>query len=111
MHELEGLLQAVKADGVIAPEETARIQRWLDHAETLPTRAPFTELLSVVRAVLQDRVVTLDEIEDILFVTAKLTTVNPYFDSMRTGLQQLHGLLAGVVADKAVVHSEADAIV
>jgi hypothetical protein len=60
---------------------------------------------------LADGVITLEECDDLVFVTQKLTTVNPYFDALRSGIQVLLGILAGIVADDEVRPAELRALV
>ena len=109
-HELEGLLQGIRADGVIDDTETARLRRWLDHNDAYGSVHPFSELRDHISRVLEDGLITIDECDDLLFVVGKLTTVNPYFDALRAGLQVLMGVLAGVSADGDVGPAEARAL-
>ena len=51
---------------------------------------------------------TQDDCSDLLFVTGKLTSPNPHFDSMRAGIQVLMGLLAGISSDGVVSPTEAE---
>lgn len=106
-HELEGLLRGIQADGVIDEAETARFRRWLDENDAYSSLHPFSELREHIARVLSDGVISVDECDDLLFVVSKLTTVNPYFDQLRAGLQVLTGLLAGVAADGQLTDAEA----
>ena len=101
-HELEGLLEGIAADREINADETARLKRWLAEAEPYRSVQPFRDLAHHIDLALSDGVLTLDECEDLRFVAAKLTTVNPYFNQLRGGIQQLMGLLAGIAADRRV---------
>ncbi len=107
VNELEGLVRGIAADHVIVPEETDRLVRWLAEAEPYRSVQPFRNLAEHIDRVLDDGVLTLDECEDLLFVTSNLTTVNPHFDQMRGGLQQLMGFLTGVAADGRIHAHEA----
>lgn len=109
-HELEGLLHGVRADGVIDGTETSRLRNWLDHNDCYASVQPFSELREHLSRVLADGVITVDECDDLLFVLEKLTTVNPYFDALRAGLQVLMGMLTGVSADGDIGPSEARAL-
>jgi hypothetical protein len=106
-HELEGLLTGIRADGIIVQDEVDRLRRWLVEARDYRDLAPFSELAAHLDCALADGRLTIDECDDLLFVIAKLTTVNPHFDAMRSGVQVLMGLLAGVTADRAVPEHEA----
>jgi hypothetical protein len=105
-NELEGLLQGVASDGLIKTDEAARIAAWLQKNEQFADVYPFVELATKLRRVLSDGLLTIDESEDLLFVISKYTTVNPYFDQIRAGLQVLMGLLAGYAADARINEAE-----
>ncbi len=106
-NELEGLLRGIQADGVILPEETARIVDWLGANRQFTAIHPFSELARKLEAAIDDGHLTTDEVEDLLFVACKFTTVNPYFDQMRAGIQVLMGLLSGYAADAVITPAEA----
>lgn len=106
-HELEGLLDGIAADHVIVDDETRRLRQWLAGADTFRRVEPFKDVATHVEKALSDGVLTLEECEDILFALRNLTTVNPHFDQLRGGVQQLLGLMAGVAADKRITAHEA----
>jgi len=105
-NELEGLLRGIAADGVITPAETTRVRAWLDANRHFRDIRPFSELAGRLEAALADGQLTTDEVDDLLFVVCKLTTVNPHFDQIRGGVQQLIGLLTGYAADAALSENE-----
>lgn len=51
---------------------------------------------------------TLEEAYDLDFVVSKYTTVNPYFDALRAGIQSLLGIMSGIAADGRVTAEEAN---
>jgi hypothetical protein len=101
-HELEGILTGIAADGVIHPDETARLHAWLAQNVRFANIHPFSELVEYLQRALADGVLTFEETQDLLFVTAKYTTGNVHFDAVRGGLQALMGLLTGVSADATI---------
>lgn len=108
LNELGGLLRGIAADGEIVPIETERVRSWLDAADSFRLIRPFSEIAPKLDAALTDGALSLDECEDILFVVDKLTTVNPHFGAIRSGLQELLGVLAGIGADGIVKPSEVE---
>ncbi len=110
-HELEGLLVGISADGIIDQEEADRLKRWRNANSQFSTIKPFSELCEKVDQALADGKLTLDECRDLIFVAQKLTTVNPYFDAIRSGIQVLTGLLAGLTTDRNVNDAEAKALI
>ena len=105
-HELWGLLQGIKADRAIEPHEVERLRAWLDANSQFSDVRPFSELACQLQAILADGVVTIEEVEDLEFVVAKLVTVNPYFDAIRSGVQVLLGIVAGIAADGRLTPEE-----
>lgn len=110
VHELQGLLEGFLADGVIHPMEVERLRAWLDANASYARVQPFREMAERVDAALSDGVFTPEEVADLLFVCGKLTTVNPHFDALRSGVQTLMGLISGVTADHRVTEQELDAM-
>ena len=105
-NELDGLLQGVSADGLINQHEAARIAAWLEKNDEFEDVHPFDELASKLRRALSDGLLTIEESADLKFVVDKYTTVNPYFDQIRAGLQVLMGLLAGYASDALIPEKE-----
>lgn len=105
-NELEGLLIGITADHVITPDEAARVERWSVEAAPYAHVQPFNDISAHLRAALADGELTLEECETLLFVVRKYTRANPYFDQMRSGLQVLLGLLAGLSTDAEIGDAE-----
>ena len=105
-HELEGLLTGISADGRIEKVEVDRLRRWLGEVQQYRSVQPFAEMIPYVERALADGVLTVEEVSDLLFVVQKFTTVNPYFDAIRAGVQVLMGILTGIAADQAVPEME-----
>lgn len=109
-HELKGLLSGIQADGRITEGEVGRLSRWLAAAAPYRDIRPFAEIVVHLDAALADGILEQEEVEDLLFITAKYTTVNPYFDGLRSGLQTLMGVLNGMAADQSIDGAEAKAL-
>lgn len=110
LNELDGLLEGMRADDVINDAEVLRLRRWLKENEEFAWIHPFSEIQNHLHRALSDGVLTPDECADLLFVVRNLTQHNPYFDAVRSGLQTLMGLLAGVSADGVLRDSELRAL-
>lgn len=108
LNELEGLLDGIRADGLIDELEIARLERWLAENEQFAFAHPFSEIAEKLRHALSDGVLTIDECEDLLFVCRKFTPFNPHFDQIRSGIQLLLGTLAGIAANGVVKPLELD---
>jgi len=105
-HELEGILAGIGADGVINRLEAERLVAWVTENAAFADIRPFSELSQHVERMLADGVLTAEEWADLLFVVRQYTTSNPYIDTIRSGIRQLMGVLAGIVADRRVNEME-----
>lgn len=108
VHELRGILDGIRADGVVDDSEVTKLGKWLEHNQQFARAAPFDEMAAAVSRALADRVLTIDEVDDLLFVCDNLTTANPHLDRVRDGVQILMGTLAGIAADGRVTRVELD---
>jgi len=109
LHSLLGLLKGISADLHINDTEVYFLHTWLSEHEGLETFHPYSEIVPILRAALEDGLISNEEREDLLWVCERLCT-NKFYDEATTGLQQLHGLLGGVVADGIISESELRAI-
>lgn len=109
-NELDGILQGISGDGLITEVEVDRLRRWLAANREFSDVQPFGHLAEHVDAALRDGRLDPDELEDLQFVVSKLTTVNPHFDAMRSGIQVLTGMLTGLSADAAISDAEVRAL-
>jgi hypothetical protein len=101
-HELEGILQGISSDGIIHRSEAKRLVSWVSANAAYSEIRPFSELVNHIEKALSDGVLTSEECADLIFVVSKYTTMNPYVDTLRGGIQQLMGFVTGVVADRRV---------
>lgn len=99
LHTLEGILKGVAADGVLHPKEIRALDRWLDDNREHEHRHPFSEISGALRTALADDTMTAEEVDDILWLCARFTTQNDYFDTITSDMQRLHGIMAGCILD------------
>lgn len=105
LHSLLGLLQGISADLEINDAEIYFLTNWLSEHEALEAFHPYNEIVPILREALDDGVISQEEREDLLWVCERLCS-NEFYCETTTGLQQLHGLLGGVVADGIISESE-----
>lgn len=110
-HTLIGILGGIAADGVVTKPECSELGDWLITNESLAAKCPaFTELCNGVRAAIADGIITSEEITDLLALADRLKSTEGYFGLLTHQLQELHGLLHGIVADGAVSGAELQSI-
>lgn len=105
LHSLLGLLKGISADLQINDTEIYFLKTWLSEHEPLEGFHPYNEVVPILRTALDDGVISEDERDDLLWVCERLCT-NEFYDETTTGLQELHGLLGGVVADGVISETE-----
>ena len=105
IHSLLGLLQGTSVDSNISESEICFLTNWLSEHEALEELHPFNEIVPILREAVADGVISEEEHEDLLWICERLTS-NDFYDEITTGLQQLHGLLGGVVADGIISEAE-----
>lgn len=109
IHSLLGLLKGISADLQINDTEVYFLNTWLSEHEALEVFHPYSEIVPILRGALEDGLISNEEREDLTWVCERLCT-NKFYDEVTTGLQQLHGLLGGVVADGIISESELRAV-
>jgi NAD-dependent DNA ligase len=105
IHSLLGLLKGISVDSNINENEICFLINWLSEHEALEELHPFNEIVPILREAVADGVISEEEREDLLWVCERLCS-NDFYDEITTGLQQLHGLLGGVVADGIISEAE-----
>jgi len=102
---LEGLLDGFCADKKINSTEVRALSNWLNLHSYLEKRAPFNELIKVVKSAIKDNILTEDEILDIRYVCSKVMRAHGSSD-----LGQLRGLASGISADNEINDLELKAL-
>jgi hypothetical protein len=105
VNSLVGIIEGIAIDAQINPFELGFLKRWLDEHTELLNRHPYTELMPVIQAALADGVLSQDEREDIPWLCERVMSTE-FFDRTTAGLQRLHGIVGGIIADGEVTENE-----
>jgi hypothetical protein len=105
MNSLIGLVEGISIDGVINEIELGFVRAWLHENRELRNHHPFTELMPVVDAAIDDGILTDDERLNILWLCEKLRSVD-FFDAVTADLQRLHAIMAAVASDGIITETE-----
>ena len=109
LNALIGLLEGVSSDGIITLDEVAEIQNWHDLHRSLIGRHPFNEISPAIDKALEDGVIDMEELQDILWLCKRLTDseqADLYFDLSTSKIQELEGILHGMLSDGILSDSE-----
>lgn len=103
LHTLIGFLEGIGMDRVVNLLENRELEFWLREYESLANRdTAFSDLVRRVHLAMTDGQLTPEEIEDIKHWCERLDPASCYYAPLTHRIQQLHGILHGVVADIAI---------
>ncbi|HEX8915683.1 MAG TPA: BRCT domain-containing protein [Humisphaera sp.] len=109
LNTLKGLLLGVAADGPTPRSELRHLCAWMEDHADFGRFHPFNELLPKLQDAIDDDVLDPDEVADLLWFVGRVQGED-YYDRVTADMQELQGMLAGVVADGAVSDAEIGAV-
>ena len=113
LNSLAGILSGVAADGTVTEAESNEIHNWYSlHAHLIKVH-PFSEILSALDMAFADDVLDIEEIHCALWLCQRfLDTRNErlYFDCITSQIQQLEGMLHGIISDGIISDDEIAAL-
>lgn len=104
---LSGLLKGVSIDDELNAAEVAEIMNWCKEYRDLVGKAPFLELIPKLDAILEDGIIDPEEQDELLWLCKNLSPEGDFYDDVTHGIQQLHGILHGILADDQITTAEA----
>jgi hypothetical protein len=106
LHTLQGIIEGVVCDQVINPKEIAELYDWLMIHADLADKAPFAEVFAKLHEALRDQVLTTEEGEDLMWLCTSSASSSQYYGMVAHAIQELQGVLHGVLADAVVNEKE-----
>lgn len=109
LNSLVGVLSGVAADGSVSEAESNEVQNWYSLHEHLIKIHPFSEILPALNMAFADNVLDIEEVEGALWLCRRfLDTQNDklYFDCVTSQIQQLEGMLHGIISDGVITDDE-----
>lgn len=100
-------MRGVSIDGLLNAAEVAEILNWCMDYSDLIGRSPFDELKQKLDEILADGIIDPEEQDDLLWVCMNLAPESEFYDSVTHDVQQLHGILHGILADGQISDGEA----
>ena len=97
----------VNLDGVINPQEVREMREWALANNRLAEKDPaFRELLSALTIALADNTIDGEELDDLRSLCHRAKANSVYFDALTHAIQELHGIIHGVLADLKINEEE-----
>lgn len=107
LHTLEGFLEGIGMDHVINPREHAELHDWLKRHESLgDDDLAFRDLQSTLVRAMADGVLQPEEIADLKSLCQRAESTSRYYEWATHAMQELHGVLHGLIADLAINEQE-----
>lgn len=110
VNSLIGILKGINFDHSINEDELEEVINWCNLQRPFADRVPFDEIIPMIDKYLEDGILTGEEIEDILWLCED--TLNPgsefntYYDVTTSSIQQLQGMIHGIMADNDISYKE-----
>lgn len=99
---LIGILEGIRSDLVINIIEHNELRDWVNSHKEYENKPPYSEAITMIRAAVADGVLSDSEIEDIIWYCKRFIDKNDYFDSITGGIQQLLGIVKGIIIDQEI---------
>ncbi|MCG7346511.1 BRCT domain-containing protein [Sporosarcina sp. ACRSL] len=109
VNSLIGMLNGVQFDNIVNQQELSEIINWCNLHRRLQRKFPFSEIIPLIDNALSDNILTEEEIQDILWLCKNVVHhdgFNTYYDIVTSSLQQLQGIIHGIMADNILHESE-----
>lgn len=108
---LDGFLEGVELDHVINIKEHREIRDWITDHERLAARdLAFSELLRSLKLAISDGKLEPDEVADLRALCQRARSDSPFYDAVTRAIQELHGMLHGIIADLTINREELDGL-
>ena len=105
-NSLKGIIEGVSIDSVVNEKEIEELRQWTINHEYLSKSNPFDDLIINIQAVIEDGIVTDEEIADMKWLCDKFSDGFNYYDATTSDLQVLQGICHGILSDGSVSDSE-----
>lgn len=109
LNTLVGILEGIALDCQISAIEMDELTNWYSLHAPLINQHPFSEIIPVLSDALSDGVLTQEEAEDILWVCRNILNskeFSGYFCAITSSIQELEGVLHGIMADNVLTDDE-----
>ncbi len=107
LHHLNGILDGIAMDGVINAEEIRELRDWSDSNQRVAEKdRVFLELMRVLNLSLDDGKIDAEELADLKALCDRAKSNSAFYEAVTHAIQELHGILHGVVSDMKVSDGE-----
>lgn len=105
INSLIGILEGITIDEIVDELEFQELKHWYEINRFLVDRKPFSEILPAIDNALADKILTIEETQDLLWLCQQVTS-GSYYDLTTCSIQQLHGIMYGIMSNSKVTDQE-----
>jgi hypothetical protein len=99
---LIGILEGIHIDKEVNIAEMGELYNWRNEHDFYRNVSPFNEILEIIDDAFEDGILTVEEVNDIQFVCKAYEPDSRYYDLITASIQELHGLLQGILCDSKI---------
>lgn len=107
VNTLQGLIKGIAIDQQLNAAEIAELLNWTQENSALIGRMPFKELKEKLDEIMADGRIDPEEQDSLLWVCRNLSPESEFYDDITQDIQQLHGIMHGIMTDGQVTMEEA----
>jgi len=107
---LKGILKGITADSKVSADEIVRLKEWIESNAEFKDKHPFTEIFPELSEIMADGAITEDELANLTWLVDKLTVNTAFYDEGTSAIQELHGLMMGILADGKITTEEIEGL-
>lgn len=111
LNTLKGYLDGIACDAAINEVEAQGLNGWVKGVSLYQHRLPYQLFIKKIQDVLEDGVVTSEEIDDLKWLCKQyIDKKNPYYNIITSNIQSLNGFLNGISVDRIINKVELDSL-
>tara|TARA_R110000850_G_scaffold246847_1_gene371788 strand:+ start:937 stop:1842 length:906 start_codon:yes stop_codon:yes gene_type:complete len=106
INSLKGILLGINLDGEVNTKEINELHKWAAVHNSLITRNPFNEFMTIIEETVQNKIPIKETIEDLFWLCQKYESNNYYYNAVTADLQTLQGICHGILSDGIIKDKE-----
>lgn len=110
INTLKGIAKGIIADKYVYQEELDELEKWVNEYQDLKNTSPFNELIRTISNLSNNKEVRISEFEGIEYLCQQFESDYYYYDALTVDIQELHGVLRGIMSDGIINEEELDTL-
>lgn len=109
VNSLIGMINGINFDNSVTSDELSEVLNWCNLHRHLENKSPFSEIIPMIDNALIDGILNQEEIDDILWLCDKIVKsdeFDEYYNIVTSSIQQLEGILHGMLSDNILTDEE-----